>query len=151
MPVEADYNFGKRAVKAGRLRQDQLEECVEILVALERVGSAQRLWDIVRRKGYMGSAAIAEIKDTMTGPEASVLSPAPPPAEETGQSAYSALSEADPRQGRGLRHCPDGAGGRGPSRQASRQRGGAPDRGTGARPRRSGQRAARQRPGAAPV
>ena len=65
MPLEMDYEFGKRAVSAGHLKQDQLEECVEILVALERVGSKQRLWQIVQRKAYMTEAAIAEIRASL--------------------------------------------------------------------------------------
>ena len=75
MPLETDYEFGKRAVNAGHLKQDQLEECVEILVALERVGSKQRLWQIVQRKAYMAEAAIAEIRAGMEG-----AAPSAPPA-----------------------------------------------------------------------
>ena len=67
MPLEIDYEFGKRAVGAGHLKQDQLEECVEILVALERVGSKQRLWQIVQRKAYMTEAAIAEVRASVEG------------------------------------------------------------------------------------
>ena len=44
MPLERDYEFGRRAVSAGHLKQDQLEEMHRVLVALERVGSKQRLW-----------------------------------------------------------------------------------------------------------
>jgi pSer/pThr/pTyr-binding forkhead associated (FHA) protein len=67
MPLELDYEFGKHAVSAGHLTQAQLEECVEILVALERVGSKQRLWQVVQRKAYMPEPAIAEIRATVEG------------------------------------------------------------------------------------
>jgi pSer/pThr/pTyr-binding forkhead associated (FHA) protein len=77
MPFEADYEFGKRAVSAGQLTQDQLEECVEILVALERVGSKQRLWQIVQRKAYMAEAAIAEIRASVEGAAVSAPQAAP--------------------------------------------------------------------------
>jgi pSer/pThr/pTyr-binding forkhead associated (FHA) protein len=80
MPLESDYEFGKRAVSAGHLKQDQLEECVEILVALERVGSKQRLWQIVQRKAYMTEAAIAEVR-------ASAESAAPTAAREPEEVA----------------------------------------------------------------
>ncbi len=43
MPLEADYEFGKSAVASGQLSQERLEECIEVLVALERVGSRKRL------------------------------------------------------------------------------------------------------------
>jgi pSer/pThr/pTyr-binding forkhead associated (FHA) protein len=78
MPLETDYEFGKRAVSAGYLGQGQLEECVEILVALERVGSKQRLWQIVQRKAYMTEAAIAEIRAGVEG-----AAPSAPPATPT--------------------------------------------------------------------
>ena len=78
MPLETDYEFGKRAVGAGHLKQGQLEECVEILVALERVGSKQRLWQVVQRKAYMTEAAIAEIRASVEG-----AAPDAPPATQT--------------------------------------------------------------------
>ena len=53
MPLETDYEFGKAAVASGFLKQEQLEECVEFLVALERVGSTKRLWDVALRRGFM--------------------------------------------------------------------------------------------------
>lgn len=62
MPLEIDYKFGKAAVRRGQLRQEQLEECVEVLVALERVGSRKRLWDVILGKGYMTATAIAEVR-----------------------------------------------------------------------------------------
>ncbi len=76
MPLEQDYEFGKRAVSAGHLKQDQLEECVEILVALERVGSKQRLWQIVQRKAYMTDAAIAEVRASVEGAAPGAQAPA---------------------------------------------------------------------------
>jgi len=97
MPLEADYEFGKHAVSAGYLRQDQLEECVEILVALERVGSKQRLWQTVRRKAYMTEAAIAEIRASvegaaLTAPPAAPQVPAAPKAaaadDETAEDLH---------------------------------------------------------------
>lgn len=62
MPVESDYEFGKAAVTSGALTQDQLDECIETLVALERAGSQKRLWDVVERKGYMAAPAIAKLR-----------------------------------------------------------------------------------------
>ena len=61
MPIETDYRFGRAAVGAGELTQDRLEECVEVLVALERVGTRKRLWDVVVGKGYMTEEAIARL------------------------------------------------------------------------------------------
>ena len=63
MPQEMDYEFGRTAVSRGQLSQAQLEECIEVMVALERVGSRQRLWDIVARKGYMTEAEIADLRN----------------------------------------------------------------------------------------
>ena len=62
MPVEIDYEFGKTAVRLGLLKQEQLEECIEVLVALERVGSRKRLWDVVAGKGYMNGEAIRDVR-----------------------------------------------------------------------------------------
>lgn len=100
MPLETDYEFGKRAVSAGHLDQDQLEECVEILVALERVGSKQRLWQIVQRKAYMAEAAIAEIRVSVEGaapsaPPAAPKIPAAPkvPAAPKGMAAAEETAE----------------------------------------------------------
>jgi len=62
MPLDSDYEFGKMAVRRGVLQQEQLEECVEILVALERVGSHKRLWDIVAEKDYINTSVIASIR-----------------------------------------------------------------------------------------
>lgn len=63
MPLEIDYAFGKTAVHLGNLTQDQLEECVEVLIALERVGSRKRLWDVIAGRGYMDSADIAKVRE----------------------------------------------------------------------------------------
>lgn len=71
MPSEVDYQFGKTAVARGFLKQEQLEECIEVLVALERAGSAKRLWEVVARKGYMDIAQIAEVRRDLPGGESS--------------------------------------------------------------------------------
>ena len=95
MPSEMDYEFGKRAVSAGYLTQDQLEECVEILVALERAGSKQRLWQTVQRKAYMAEAAIAEIRARLESASAAVpaapqvpVAPKPAVEEETADDLH---------------------------------------------------------------
>jgi len=62
VPQEADYEFGKAAVNLGQMTQMQLEECIEVLVALERVGSQKRLWDVAARKGYVTAAEAAELR-----------------------------------------------------------------------------------------
>jgi pSer/pThr/pTyr-binding forkhead associated (FHA) protein len=62
MPIEQDYRFGRLAVSSSLLKQEQLEEAIEVLVALEQVGSKQRLWDILSRKGVMTAQAIAEVR-----------------------------------------------------------------------------------------
>jgi pSer/pThr/pTyr-binding forkhead associated (FHA) protein len=97
MPLETDYEFGKRAVSAGHLRQDQLEECIEILVALERVGSQQRLWQIVQRKAYMAEAAIAEIRAGVEGAASSApqAAPAAPEVRAAPTAAVTADETAD--------------------------------------------------------
>jgi pSer/pThr/pTyr-binding forkhead associated (FHA) protein len=109
MPLDMDYEFGKRAVSAGQLKQDQLEECVEILVALERVGSKQRLWQIVQRKLYMTDAAVAAIRASMGAatpgapaavskaaavPKAPVARKSAPGAEETAEDLHLPLRHA---------------------------------------------------------
>ena len=63
MPLDVDYLFGKKAVGLGHLNQEQLEECIEVQVALERAGSHKRLWDIITRKGYMTSEDIAKVRE----------------------------------------------------------------------------------------
>ena len=68
MPQDIDYEFGKAAVGRGALTQEQLEECVEVLVALERVGSHKRLWDVIAGKGYLSDALIAEIQRDLGKP-----------------------------------------------------------------------------------
>jgi len=68
MPLDIDYNFGRLAVQRGYLRQEDLEECIEVLVALERVGSTQRLWDVVQRRAHMTAAQIEEVKRQVGGP-----------------------------------------------------------------------------------
>ncbi|MGD1001697.1 MAG: FHA domain-containing protein [Candidatus Brocadiia bacterium] len=96
MPQEMDYEFGKRAVSAGRLTQDQLEECVEILVALERVGSKQRLWQTVQRKAYMSEAAIAEIRASLDGAAPVVpVAPRVPAAPQAATAPPAATSEEE--------------------------------------------------------
>ena len=85
MPLEADYDFGKSAVASGQLSQDHLEECIEVLVALERVGSQKRLWDIVVRKGYMAAEDAARLRRSPG---------APAPAASTAAS-----TAASPRAG----------------------------------------------------
>jgi pSer/pThr/pTyr-binding forkhead associated (FHA) protein len=84
MPTDQDYKFGRLAVGASLLKQEQLEECVEILVALEQVGSKQRLWDVLERKGYMTVEAMAELRRKLERPETEIsdetaeVSPPPP-------------------------------------------------------------------------
>ena len=80
MPLDVDYEFGNLAVRRAALRQDQLEECVEVLVALERVGSRKRLWDIVAGKGYMDAAAAKALQEE-------VLGLSPPAGPEHGDAA----------------------------------------------------------------
>jgi len=86
MPLDIDYNFGRLAVEKGYLRQEELEECVELLVALQRVGSSRRLWDVVAQRAYMSTEQIDEIRREL-GAEASAptapggTEPAPAPAE----------------------------------------------------------------------
>lgn len=62
MPIEQDYKFGRLAVSSSLLKQEQLEDAVEVLVALEQVGSKQRLWDILGKKGFMSAEAIAQVR-----------------------------------------------------------------------------------------
>jgi pSer/pThr/pTyr-binding forkhead associated (FHA) protein len=97
MPQEMDYEFGKRAVSAGYLTQDQLEECVEILVALERVGSKQRLWQTVQRKACMTDAAIAEIRASLEGaaPSEPPAAPAIPAALQVPAAPKAAVAEEE--------------------------------------------------------
>ena len=97
MPLERDYEFGRRAVSAGHLKQDQLEECIEILVALERVGSKQRLWQVVRRKAYMTDAAIAEIRASVEGaaPSAPAAAPDVPAAPQVPSAPKAATAEEE--------------------------------------------------------
>jgi len=78
VPQEQDYRFGRVAVEQGALTQEQLEECIEVLVALERARSTKRLWQVIESRGYMSRERIAEIRDRIEaeGPE---------PEEETAE------------------------------------------------------------------
>lgn len=67
MPLKIDYAFGKEAVARGLLDQERLEECVELLVALEQVESGKRLWDVIAKKDYMNAAQIEETLATVKG------------------------------------------------------------------------------------
>lgn len=99
MPVESDYDFGKAAVASSALSQDQLDECIETLVALERAGSQKRLWDVVERKGYMTGAAIARLRGGSAAPPAAKPQEASATAyddeEETADEI--AVPQAQPR------------------------------------------------------
>ena len=109
MPLEMDYEFGKRAVSAGYLTQDQLEECVEILVALERVGSKQRLWQTVHRKAYMNEAAIAEIRASLeSAPPAAPSVPAAPKAASAEETADDLHRPPRPARGFVMAHVHKG-------------------------------------------
>lgn len=65
MPQDMDYNFGRMAVKKGLLNQGQFEDCVEVLMALERADSEKRLWEVAARKGYMKQTEIESLLETM--------------------------------------------------------------------------------------
>lgn len=71
MPQDSDYNFGRVAMKKGLLNQEQLDDCVEVLMALERAGSEKRLWEVAARKGYMKRAEIKDMLETMGNKESS--------------------------------------------------------------------------------
>jgi len=87
MPQEVDYEFGRIALGRGLLQQEQLEECIEILVALERVGSRKHLWDVIARKAYMDSSQIAEVR--------SALKEEKPTAESARAAGVSMLPEKE--------------------------------------------------------
>ncbi len=96
MPLEADYEFGKSAVAAGQLSQDYLEECIEVLVALERVGSQKRLWDIVVRKGYMSAEDAAKLRrDPGAAAGRTPAAPAAKREEEDTEEALPVVEQAD--------------------------------------------------------
>ena len=67
MPLEIDFQFGRTAVQRGYLKQGHLEECIEVLVALERVGSRKRLWEIIEHKGYMPAAQVGALRREVEG------------------------------------------------------------------------------------
>ncbi len=97
MPVESDYEFGKAAVASGALSQDRLDECIEVLVALERAGSPKRLWDVVSRRGYMTDAAIAKLRG-QSAPQLRKPEPMEEPAEDEEETADElAVPSAQPR------------------------------------------------------
>jgi len=62
MPHESDYNFGKEAIRKSFLTQAQLDDCVEVLCALERAGSRKHVWDVAVDKGLMNQQQVAEAR-----------------------------------------------------------------------------------------
>ena len=61
MPREEDYGFGKEAVRKGFLTQAQLEECLEVLCALEHVGTGKHVWDVAVDKGLMNEEQVDKV------------------------------------------------------------------------------------------
>ncbi len=68
MPLDEEYEFGRAAVARNLMSQTQLDECIELLVALERGGSRQRLWGIVVRRGYMTREQVQALRDELKRP-----------------------------------------------------------------------------------
>jgi len=99
MPEEMDYAFGRRAVSLGKLSQAKLEECVEVLVALERVGSRKRLWDILLGKGYMAPDAVAEVRQDLEGPAETLPDEAPLSEEQAREETAADLEVPVPAVG----------------------------------------------------
>jgi len=62
MPDESDYTLGREAVKKAVITQEQLEECIELLVALEKVGSRKKLYDVILDKGYATADQLDALK-----------------------------------------------------------------------------------------
>jgi len=88
MPQDIDYAFGNMAVGLGYLRQEELEDGIEVLVALERAGSGKRLWEVVARKGYMKPSEVEEVlgrvrNGTLSSVDTHVAEA--PPDEEAGE------------------------------------------------------------------
>lgn len=96
MPEDEDYLFGNEAVRRGLVTQAQLEECVETLCALERVGSRKRLWDLLEKKGYMSGEQVAQLRREQS---LGLGEPATPPDSEqqAGSEAGVELDVAPPR------------------------------------------------------
>lgn len=67
MPQDVDYEFGRTAVASGFLRQGELEDCVETMVALGRAGSGKRLWEVAARKGYLTQAQVEQVLAAIGG------------------------------------------------------------------------------------
>ena len=67
MPSSKEFEFGKRAVDEGLLTQSHLEEAVELLHSLERVGSDKRLWDVILEHGWLREADVARLRGRARG------------------------------------------------------------------------------------
>lgn len=80
MPREEDFAFWNKAKERRLMTQEQVEECVELLCALELVGSQQRSWDLAARKGYLTREQADELRSAPAG------EPAAPPAQEEPES-----------------------------------------------------------------
>lgn len=96
MPLDCDYEFGRASVSRGYLRQEQLEECLEVLIAFERVGSEKRLWEVVARKGYMTPGEISEMRRHADSSKAArPAAAAPRPATPRPEESDSGLAQWD--------------------------------------------------------
>jgi pSer/pThr/pTyr-binding forkhead associated (FHA) protein len=80
MPREEDFAFWNAAKSRGYMTQDQIEESVEMLFALERVGSSKRAWDIARTKGFMSAQHVSACREGVVEPAAAAAAePSPAP------------------------------------------------------------------------
>jgi pSer/pThr/pTyr-binding forkhead associated (FHA) protein len=71
MPQDVDFDFGKKAVAAGLLTQEHLDEAIILLHSLERAGSTKRLSDVVVDRGWIKRPDVQKI----LAPEAAEASP----------------------------------------------------------------------------
>jgi len=69
MPTESDYALGREAVKRNIVTQEQLEECIELLFALEKVGSKKNLADVIADRGYATREQLENLESELKGEE----------------------------------------------------------------------------------
>ena len=70
MPKQEDYDLGTKAVELSFITQEQLEEAIMDLCALERVGSQKGLEDVLIQKGLLDESKLEQLKGDGQGEDA---------------------------------------------------------------------------------
>lgn len=97
MPKQEDYDLGKKAIALGLISQDQLEEAIMDLCALERISSKKTLGEVLIKKGFVDAQRLAAMQAPATKPPAPIAPrtphPQPQPAPESEAKGLEAIIE----------------------------------------------------------